>query len=252
MMGPILQTKDLTVGYGDKVVVEGADLSVEQGQIFTLIGPNGAGKTTLLKALTHQLEPMSGEILLKEKPLTDYKPLELAQIMAVVFSDALRPDRMTCREAVAAGRFPYTGRFGTLSESDEQIISDAMDAVHVSDLAERPFDAISDGQRQRIVLARALCQEPEIILLDEPTNFLDVRWRAEFLDVLQDLVRTRNKTVVMTIHELELARKISDRIACVKGNRIDRIGPPEDIFTEDYLPTLFEMDPAQFRQWFDL
>ena len=248
----ILQTKDLTVGYGEKVVVEQADFSVERGEIFSLIGPNGAGKTTLLKALTHQLTPMDGNILLNGKDLNEYKPLELAQTMAVVFSDALRPDRMTCREAVAAGRYPYTGRFGTLSESDEEIIEKAMETVHIAELADRPFDAISDGQRQRVVLARALCQEPDIILLDEPTNFLDIRWRAEFLDALIALAKEEGKTVVLTIHELELAEKISDHIVCVKGNRIDRFGTPSDIFTEDYLPTLFDMDPESFRKWFEL
>lgn len=247
----ILETRDLSVGYEGKAVAEHIDLGIERGEILSLIGPNGAGKTTLLKTLARQLEPVSGSVLLNGEELGSRSPIEFARIMAVVFSNALRPERTTCREAVSAGRYPYTGRFGTLSDEDEAVIDAAMRSVHVEDLADRPFDAISDGQRQRVVLARALCQQPEIILLDEPTTFLDIRWKAEFLEALRDLSRTTGLTVLLTLHEPDIARKVSDRIACVREHRLDRIGTPEELFDGGYIAEAFEMAPDAYRQWFE-
>lgn len=249
-MKPVLTVKGLTVGYGNRTVLKDVDLKLTPGEIVSIVGPNGAGKTTLLKTMARQLEPMGGTVYLKENDLQTIKPLDLAKEMAVVFSDALRPDRMTCREAVAAGRYPYTGRFGTLSEEDHKVVLRAMEQVHVADLQERPFTEISDGQRQRVVLARALCQEPDIILLDEPTTFLDIRWKAEFLTVLKTLAKEEGLSVLLTMHELELAAKVSDRLVCVKEGRVDRIGPPEEVFTETYLPALFDLPVEDFRQWF--
>lgn len=244
-----MRLEHLTVGYGGNPVVRDVDLTVQRGEVLTIIGPNGAGKTTLLKTMARQLEPVAGTVTLDGEDLQKQKALDIARKMAVVFSDALRPERMTCREAVSAGRYPYTGRFGVLSEEDERIIEAAMEQVRVTDLADRPFDAVSDGQRQRVVLARALCQQPDIILLDEPTTFLDIRWKAEFLEALQTLVKEQGLTVVLTLHELDLAEKVSDRVACVNDGRLDRVGTPEDIFAEGYIARLFGMDENTYKKW---
>ena len=244
-----MKLEALSVGYDGVPVVRDVDLTVRKGEVLSIIGPNGAGKTTLLKTMARQLAPVAGTVTLDGTDLWAQKPLEVAQKMAVVFSDALRPERMTCREAVSAGRYPYTGRFGVLSKEDEQIIDAAMEQVQVKDLADRPFDAISDGQRQRVVLARALCQQPELILLDEPTIFLDIRWKAEFLESLLTLVGENGLTVVLTLHELDLARKVSDRIACVNEGRLDRVGAPEDIFADGYIARLFGMDETTYNKW---
>ncbi|MBO4383690.1 MAG: ABC transporter ATP-binding protein [Clostridia bacterium] len=247
----LLRAEQLTVGYEGVPVVGPVDLEIRKGEIFTLIGPNGAGKTTLLKTLAHQLEPVAGTVFLNEEEIAGRKPTELAKEMAVVFSNALKPDRMTCKESVAVGRYPYTGRFGTLSDEDEAVIQRSMEQVHVADLADRSFDAISDGQRQRVVLARALCQEPDILLLDEPTTFLDIRWKAEFLKALRDLSENDGLTVVLTLHELDLAQKVSDRVACVRGHTLDRVGTPEKVFSGTYIADLFELDPESYRRWFE-
>ncbi|MBP5460407.1 MAG: ABC transporter ATP-binding protein, partial [Clostridia bacterium] len=214
-MNELLKTVDLSIGYEEKAVAGPFNFPIYQGEVLTLIGPNGAGKTTLLKTLAKQLAPVAGTVLLEEEDLNVTRPQELAKRMAVVFSDALRPEQMTCREAVAVGRYPYTGRFGRLSADDERIVDEAMEQVHVTELQDRPFTAVSDGQRQRVVLARALCQQPEIILLDEPTTFLDIRWKAEFLESLKKLSEEQGKTVLMTLHEPELARLVSDRVSCI-------------------------------------
>lgn len=246
----LLSTNKLSVGYEGVAVAGPFDLTICKGEVLTLIGPNGAGKTTLLKTLAKQLAPVAGTVLLDEKDLNVTKAQELAKRMAVVFSDALRPDLMTCREAVSVGRYPYTGRFGRLSADDERIVDEAMAQVHVTELADRPFNAVSDGQRQRVVLARALCQQPEIILLDEPTTFLDIRWKAEFLEVLKTLSEEQGKTVLMTLHEPELARLVSDRVACIREGRLDRLGTPDEVFEGRYIAQLFGLDEMLYDKWF--
>lgn len=250
MTNELLRVTDLTVGYDGNPVAGPFDLTILRGEVLSLIGPNGAGKTTLLRTLAKQLAPVAGTVLLGETELGAVKPQELAKQMAVVFSDALRPDQMTCREAVAIGRYPYTGRFGRLSAEDERIVDEAMAQVHVTELQDRPFTAISDGQRQRVVLARALCQEPDIILLDEPTAFLDIRWKAEFLEALRALATEQRKTVLLTLHEPELARLVSDRVACIREGRLDRLGTPGEVFDGQYIANLFGMSPELYRKWF--
>ena len=250
MTNELLRVTDLSVGYDGNAVAGPFDLTIHRGEVLSLIGPNGAGKTTLLRTLAKQLAPIAGTVLLEEKDLGSVKPQELARQMAVVFSDALRPEQMTCREAVAIGRYPYTGRFGILSSDDERIVDEAMAQVHVTELQDRPFTEISDGQRQRVVLARALCQEPDIILLDEPTTFLDIRWKAEFLEALRALATEQGKTVLLTLHEPELARLVSDRVACIREGRLDRLGTPGEVFEGQYIANLFGMSPELYEKWF--
>ena len=249
-MKELLKTVDLSVGYDGNAVAGPFEFPIYKGEVLTLIGPNGAGKTTLLKTLAKQLAPVAGAVLLDGEDLNVTKPLDLAKRMAVVFSDALRPEQMTCREAVAVGRYPYTGRFGRLSAEDERIVDEVMKQVHVSEFKDRLFTAVSDGQRQRVVLARALCQQPEIILLDEPTTFLDIRWKAEFLEALKKLSEEQGETVVLTLHEPELARLVSDRVACVRDGKLDRLGTPDEVFDGQYIAHLFGLEERLYDKWF--
>lgn len=157
---------------------------------------------------------------------------------------------MTCRDVVTAGRYPYTGKMGLLTAEDELKIKKAMEKVHALELSEKSFDAISDGQKQRIMLARAICQEPEIIVLDEPTSFLDIRHKIELLNILRDMARIQGTTVVMSLHEIELAYKMSDKIICVKGDHIEHFGTVEEVFQEDLIKELFDLDEETFRMYF--
>ena len=240
----------LTVGYGGRPLIKDIALSIRRGEIVTLIGPNGAGKSTILKNLIRQLLPISGRLLYLDKDLQQMQAKEIARVMAVVLTEKIHPELMTCRDIVASGRHPYTGRLGLLDSEDEAKVDAAMKAVHAEEIADQDFQTVSDGQRQRIMLARAICQEPEIIVLDEPTSYLDIRHKLELLGILKNLAASRQMTVVMSLHEIDLAMKVSDRILCVKGDHIPYFGSPEEIFDEEKIRSLFDIEGGSFDPLF--
>ena len=171
---------------------------------------------------------------------------ELSTRMAVVLTERVKTELMTCEDVVATGRYPYTGKFGLLGENDWAAVREAMELVHITELAKRDFSQISDGQKQRVMLARAVCQQPELLILDEPTSFLDLRYKLEFLTILQQMSRSRHLTVILSLHELDLAGRISDKIACIKGDHIDRFGPPEEIYGAGYLSSLYDITVGSY------
>ncbi len=234
-------TEEMTVGYDGKPLIRDIRIELDRGEILTLIGPNGAGKSTILKSVTRQLKLIGGCVYLDGRQMQQMTGREIARRQAVVLTERIRPELMTCEDVVATGRYPYTGSLGILGREDRVKVRAALQTVHAADLAERDFNAVSDGQRQRILLARAICQEPELIVLDEPTSFLDVKHKLEFLQILKQMVRERHVAVIMSLHELDLAQKISDRLFCVKGGHIDRHGTPEEIFTSDYICGLYDL-----------
>lgn len=254
-----LYTEKMTVGYGDVPLIRDIEMHVRRGEIVTLIGPNGGGKSTILKSVTRQLKLLGGTVYLDGGQLQQISGKELSQKLAVVLTERMHSELMTCEDIVATGRYPYTGALGILSGEDRRKVMEAMRLVHAEDLRGRDFTAISDGQRQRVLLARAICQEPELIVLDEPTSYLDIRHKLELLTILKQLVAQRHVAVLMSLHELDLAQKISDYVLCVHGEHIDRAGPPEQVFTSDYICELYgiahgsydalfgcvEMEPAQ-------
>ena len=241
-------TKGLTVGYHGVPLIKDIELCLKKGEIMTLIGPNGAGKTTILKSIIRQLKPLGGVACLDGSSMEKLTGKELSQKLSVVLTERVRPEMMTCKDVVATGRYPYTGKFGILSEKDWAIVQESMELVHIEELAERDFSKTSDGQKQRVMLARALCQQPDIIVLDEPTSFLDIRYKLEFLSIIQNMSRTRHLSVIMSLHELDLAGRISDKIACVHGDRVDRFGTPEEIFTDGYIPKLYGMTVGSYEE----
>ena len=240
----------VSVGYHGKALIRDICMDIQKGEIVTLIGPNGAGKSTILKSISRQLKLIGGKILLDARELTGISYKDLSTKMAVVLTERMKPELMTCRDVVATGRYPYTGRLGILSSEDEEIVDRAMETVHAEGLGDRDFNAISDGQRQRVLLARAIAQEPEIIVLDEPTSFLDVRHKLELLAILRGMAKEKQITVLMSLHEIDLAQKISDKIICVKGDQIARYGSPEEIFTEETIRELYEINNGSYDPCF--
>lgn len=250
-MSGFLETEKLSVGYDGKPLIRDVCLQVQRGKIVTLIGPNGSGKSTILKTIVGQLSKVSGTVLLEGAPMERCGQKEIAKRMAILMTERIHPELMTCYDVVSTGRYPYTGALGLLGKEDKRIVEESLELVHGRDMADRPFDAISDGQRQRILLARALCQTPEIIVLDEPTSYLDIRYKLELLTILKTMVREKNLAVLMSLHELDLAQRVSDTVVCVSGDRIDRMGSPEEIFSNDYISRLYHMEPGKYDPCFD-
>ena len=242
------QTKQMSVGYQGTPLIRDITIHLDKGEILTLIGPNGAGKSTILKSIARQLHLIDGVVYLDKKDLAGLSGVELSRSMAVVFTEKLQTEMMTCADAVATGRYPYTGRFGILSREDRQAVNEAMELVHVTEIKNQDFTKVSDGQRQRVMLARAICQEPEILILDEPTSFLDIKYKLEFLSILQELCRKKRLTVIMSLHELELAQRISDRVLCVKGEYVECFGTPENVFQPGYIQSLFDIEIGRFDE----
>ena len=238
---------NLSVGYNRKALIHDICIGIKKGEIVTLIGPNGSGKSTILKSITRQLQIIGGKVYFDDRNLNSFSYKELSTRMAVVLTERMRPELMTCEDIVATGRYPYTGTLGILSAEDKAKVRKAMETVHAWDLKDRDFTAISDGQRQRILLARAICQEPEIIVLDEPTSFLDIRHKLELLTILKQMVLDRQLTVIMSLHELDLAQKVSDKVICVHGEYIEKYGAPEEIFTSDYIRRLYGITRGSYN-----
>ena len=244
------ELNNLSVGYNKKTLIHDICLDIKKGEIVTLIGPNGAGKSTILKSITRQLEIIGGEVVFDGNEIRAISYKDLSTKMAVVLTERLKTELLTCHDIVATGRYPYTGRLGVLSHEDEEKVDDALRAVNALDLGGKDFNAISDGQRQRILLARAICQEPEIIILDEPTSFLDIRYKLELLSILGRMAKKNGITIIMTLHEIDLAQKISDKIVCVSGDHITRYGTPQEVFKEDIIRDLYGIDNGFFDPMF--
>lgn len=242
------KTEKLSVGYHGIPLIEEIEFGIHKGEILTLIGPNGAGKSTILKSIARQLEPLGGAVYMEKRDLAGFSRQQLSQSMSVVLTDKIRTELMTCEDVIETGRYPYTGRFGVLSREDHRAVEEAMELVHVTELRDQDFSKISDGQRQRVMLAKGLCQEPDIIVLDEPTSYLDVKYKLEFLSILQELRKQKNITVIMSLHELDLAERVSDKILCINGKYVERFGTPEEIFKEGYISKLFCITSGTFDE----
>ncbi len=249
-MAYYVATEHLSVGYNGVPLIENIEIGVRKGEILTLIGPNGSGKSTILKSIIRQLKLIAGTVVLDGHSVADMTERELSKKLAIVMTERIRAEMMSCRDLVATGRYPYTGMLGLLSAEDRKIVDEAIRLVHAEDFAEQSFLKISDGQRQRLLLARAVCQEPEVVVLDEPTSFLDIRHKLELLDILKNMARKRNMAVVMSLHELDLAQKVSDQVVCVADHRVDRVGTPEEIFRDEYIRRLYGLGQGSYNALF--
>ncbi len=248
MENELLYTVKLTAGYNGTPVVRDISIHIRRGEILTLIGPNGAGKSTILKSLTRRLAPLEGAVYLDGRPINELSGSETAKRLSVLMTEHAKPEYMSCFEVAAAGRYPYTGRMGILSDNDKKCVWTALELVHAEELAEHDFTQLSDGQKQRILLARAICQEPEVLVLDEPTSFLDIRYKQSMLETLGKLAKEKRLAVVMSLHEIDLAKKISDGVLCVKDGRADRYGTPEEVFSGDYIGELYGLESGSYNE----
>lgn len=246
----IISADRLSVGYGRKVIVDGIEFEVKQGEILTLIGPNGAGKSTVLKTIAGYLKRLDGTVMVGNRDMLEFSEKEMAKRLSVVLTERISPELMTCREVVETGRYPYTGSFGLLTEKDRAVVENAIEKVSMQDYADVDFSSVSDGQRQRVMLARAICQEPEILILDEPTSYLDIHHKIQFLEILKNLAREKQIAVIVSMHELDFAEKISDYVLCIKDGKISLSGTPDKIFIAENIMGLYDIPEELYRKYF--
>ncbi len=234
-----LRADGVSAGYPGRTVLQDVDLTVRTGELLALIGPNGAGKTTLLRLLARQLRPIVGAVALDGISLWEQSSRWVARRIAITRSDRVTERPVTVQEAVSLGRAPHRGWLLPLREEDRDAVRNALDRVGLEKHAERPVTELSAGEKQRVTLARALAQEPRVLLVDEPTTHLDLRYQAEILDRLQELARG-GMVVVAALHDLNLAALWADRIAIVANGTVSAVGVPEEILTADRLEAAYE------------
>ena len=238
-----IRLRDLSIGYPDKHntkrVAEHLNASIHSGELTCLLGTNGVGKSTLLRTLSAFQPPLGGDIDLLDRPLSTYDDRQLATVIGVVLTEKSDIRNMTVEELVGLGRSPYTGFWGTLKESDRRIVHEAIARVHIEPLTQRMVHTLSDGERQKVMIAKALAQETPIIFLDEPTAFLDFPSKVEVMQLLHNLTHTLQKTVFMSTHDLELALQIADKIWLMDRTNGIAIGTPEDLSLEGKLSSFF-------------
>ena len=242
-----MKIEDLSAGYRGKAVVPGVNLEIKKGEIISFIGPNGAGKSTLLKTLYRELTPVAGAVFIDGADVSKMTLKELAKKLSIVTTDRIKPEHMTCREVVMAGRLPYTDGFGVLGKEDMQAAEDAIALMKIEGFADKQFNNLSDGQKQRTLIARAIAQSPEYLVMDEPTSYLDIRYRMELMEVLEGLAK-KGVTIVMSIHELELAVSVSDRLLLVYDDGKTLCKTPLEVMEAGLIKDLFSLTDEMYEK----
>ena len=234
-----LETRDLGAGYEKRVILEGVTLTIPAGKITAIVGGNASGKSTLLRTLARILQPKSGAVLLDGEAVHQMKSRKLAQVMGLLPQSPIAPEGIAVADLVGRGRHPHQGLFSRWSAEDDRAVARALAATGTEELAERDLDTLSGGQRQRVWIAMALAQETDLLLLDEPTTFLDVAHQVEVLDLLVDLNMAQGTTIVMVLHDLNLAARYADHLIAVGDGGIRAEGPPAEVLTEELVKTVF-------------
>ncbi|MFJ7060265.1 ABC transporter ATP-binding protein [Streptomyces griseobrunneus] len=245
-----LEARDVRLGYGDREIVPGLSVTVPPGRITVIVGPNACGKSTLLRAMARLLAPSAGAVLLNGRSIQEMPTKEVAAVLGILPQSPTAPEGITVSDLVGRGRYPHQGWFRRWSAEDDEAVAQALLSTDVLELADRPVDELSGGQRQRVWIAMALAQRTDILLLDEPTTFLDASHQLDVLDLLTDLNRERGVTMVAVLHDLNLACRYADHMIAMKDGRILAEGRPADIVTEELVGEVFGMrcsvigDPA--------
>lgn len=229
----------LSVGYDDRVVIEGLDVEIPDAAVTTIIGPNGCGKSTLLRAMSRLLSPREGVVLLDGADINHTKPKEVARKLGILPQNPVAPEGLTVADLVGRGRFPHQKWYQQASPDDEAAVAAALEMTGTTELADRHIDALSGGQRQRVWIAMTLAQGNDLLLLDEPTTYLDLAHSVEVLDLVYSLRTEHDKTVVMVLHDLNLAARYSDSLFVMTSGRIVAQGSPDEVITEELLDEAF-------------
>ena len=238
----VLTAEHLQTGYDKKVIVEDMTITIPDHRISVIIGSNGCGKSTLLKTFARLIAPMKGSILLDGKGYGDMHAKQLAQILGLLPQSPLVPEGVKVSDLVSRGRYPYQTTFRGMSKEDYAAVDEAMDMMGVTEFADRNVDELSGGQRQRVWIAMALAQQTDILFLDEPTTYLDITYQVEILDLLTELNRKRNTTIVMVLHDLNLSARYADYLFAIKSGALLAQGSPMEVITEELIKNIFNLD----------
>ncbi|WP_340026790.1 ABC transporter ATP-binding protein [Paenibacillus sp. FSL K6-1096] len=242
-----LEARELTVSYGSKTIIHNLNLAIPEGKITVLIGGNGCGKSTLLRTLARLLKPGGGEVLLDGGQIARMPTREVAKAMSILPQGPSAPEGLTVRQLVRQGRYPHQSWLKAWSEADEAMVRAALESAKVEDLAERTVDSLSGGQRQRVWIAMSLAQGTDLLLLDEPTTYLDLSHQVEILDMLYELNDREGRTIVMVLHDLNLACRYAHHMVAVQGGNIYAEGAPESIITAETVKEVFRLDCEVIR-----
>lgn len=234
-----LETRALTLAYGDRPVIENLALQIPPGEVTVIVGANGCGKSTLLRALARVLRPQAGTVLLDGGDIRTAHTKDVARRVALLPQSPIAPDGISVADLVARGRHPHQGLFSRWSAEDDAVVAHALEATGVAGLAARAVDELSGGQRQRVWIALALAQNTDILLLDEPTTFLDLTHQIDVLDLLRDLNHEDGRTIVMVLHDINLAARYADHIIALKDGRVVSCGAPRAVITEETVAEVF-------------
>ncbi|MGO5091422.1 ABC transporter ATP-binding protein [Clostridium sp. LCP25S3_F10] len=237
-----IETKNLDIAYEDTLIVKELNMQIPKGKITSIIGANGCGKSTILKAVGRILKPKNGLVHLNGQDISKLSTKEIAKKMAILPQNPTAPSGLTVSELVAYGRFPHQKGFGNLTKEDKKIVKWALDATKLSEFESREVDTLSGGQRQRVWIAMALAQQTDLILLDEPTTYLDLAHQLEVLKLLYELNRNQKCTIVMVLHDLNLAARFSDYIIAIQKGAIIKYGNPEEVMTPEVLKKTFNIN----------
>jgi iron complex transport system ATP-binding protein len=236
-----LSTQRMSLAYDDRTVVHDLDLRVQPGLISVVVGANACGKSTLLRGLARLAKPSTGAVLLDGRSIHQTPTRDVARTLGLLPQSPVAPEGITVADLVGRGRYPHQGWLRRWTSEDDEIVAQALTATGTLDLAERPVDELSGGQRQRAWNAMALAQQTDLLLLDEPTTFLDVAHQVEVLDLLTDLNRSQGTTVVIVLHDLNLAARYADHLVAMRGGRIVAEGAPSEVVTEELVQRVFDM-----------
>ncbi|MHB9925907.1 ABC transporter ATP-binding protein [Clostridium botulinum] len=237
-----ITTTNLAIAYEDKLIVDGLNMNIPKGKITTIIGPNGCGKSTVLKTVGRILKPKEGLVYLNGDDIRNLSTKEVAQKMAILPQSPQAQGGLTVGELVSYGRFPHKKGFGKLSPEDKKVIEWALDITKLTELEVTMVDNLSGGQRQRVWIAMALAQQTDLILLDEPTTYLDMAYQLEVLELLYNLNRKQSCTIVMVLHDLNLAARFADYMIAIRDGSIIKCGTPKEIMTKEVLKDTFNID----------
>lgn len=237
-----INIKDLRIGYDKKIIIEGLDLCIEEGKVTSIIGPNGCGKSTLLKSIGRILKKEKGEVFLLDKNMDNMKSKEIAEKLAILSQNPTAPSELKVEELVSYGRYPHRSNVNKLSRKDKEKIEWALKVTNTLEFRERELSDLSGGQRQRVWLAMALAQETDILLLDEPTTFLDMSHQLEVLNIVNNLNEKHKCTVVMVLHDINHAAKYSDFIIAMKDGKILYKDEPNSIMKKEVLKNIYNID----------